>query len=68
MTDKKVLQISKYSDPVLRKELTVDKIASLAQMQTDVTNMILLEIIKQIVSYRILFPKLIYFISSRVCF
>ena len=30
MTDKKVLQISKYNDPVLRKELSVDKIASLS--------------------------------------
>ena len=32
MTDKKVLQISQYNQPVLRKELTVDKIASLAQL------------------------------------
>ena len=30
MTDKKVLQISKYQDPVLRKELSIDKIASLS--------------------------------------
>ena len=46
MTDKKVLQISKYNDPVLRKELSVDKIASLSQLQPDVTNMILQEIVK----------------------
>lgn len=46
MTDKKVLQISKYNDPVLRKELSVDKIASLAQLQPDVTQMILQEIVK----------------------
>jgi len=46
MTDKKVLQISKYNDPVLRKELSVEKIASLSQLQPDVTQMILQEIVK----------------------
>lgn len=46
MTDKKILQISKYNDPVLRKELTVEKIASLSQLQPDVTQMILHEIVK----------------------
>jgi hypothetical protein len=51
MTDKKVLQISKYTDPVLRKELSIDKIAALAQLQPDVTSMIMHEIVKQIVSY-----------------
>ena len=55
MTDKKVLQISKYADPILRKELSVDKIAALAQLQTDVTSMILNEIVKQIVSYCLAF-------------
>ena len=30
MTDKKVLKISEYSIPVLRKELSIDKIAALA--------------------------------------
>jgi hypothetical protein len=48
MTDKKTLQISNYSEPILRKELSVDRIASLAGLQSDVTNMILLEIVKQI--------------------
>lgn len=37
LTEKKVLQISKYNDPILRKELSVDKIAQLAQLQPDVT-------------------------------
>ena len=46
MTEKKVLQISKYNDPILRKELSVDKIASLAQLQPDVAQMILNEIVK----------------------
>ena len=46
LTEKKVLQISKYNDPILRKELSVDKIASLAQLQPDVTQMILNEIVK----------------------
>lgn len=66
MTDKKVLQISKYNDPVLRKELSVDKIAALSQLQPDVTNMILHEIVKQIVSYRdfILQTNLFYFFNQ----
>ena len=46
MTEKKVLQISKYNDPILRKELSVEKIAQLAQLQPDVTQMILNEIVK----------------------
>ena len=55
MTDKKVLQISKYAEPILRKELSVDKIAALAQLQSDVTSMILNEIVKQMVSYYLAF-------------
>ena len=51
MVDKKTLQISIYNEPILRKELSVDRIASLAGLQPDVTNMILHEIVKQIVSY-----------------
>ena len=51
MTDKKSLQISIYNEPILRKELSIDRIASLAGLQSDVTNMILHEIVKQIVSY-----------------
>ena len=51
MTDKKSLQISIYAEPILRKELSIDRIASLAGLQSDVTNMILHEIVKQIVSY-----------------
>ncbi len=46
MTEMKVLQISKYNDPILRKELSVEKIAQLAQLQPDVTQMILNEIVK----------------------
>ena len=30
MTDKKSLQISNYNEPILRKELSIDRIASLA--------------------------------------
>ncbi len=51
MTDKKTLQISIYNEPILRKELSVERIASLAGLQSDVTMMILQEIVKQIVSY-----------------
>ena len=66
MTDRKTLQISNYNEPVLRKELSVDRIASLSGLQPDVTNMILHEIVKQIVSYiNFIWPTNLFYLFQR---